>query len=218
MNKKLLLFIAGTGFAATVSAQCVTPPAPTATAANPAAICSDTGGTTLLSATVTPGNFIAWYDAPVGGNFLGLTTSTGSLPVTAPGTTIYYAEELSTGGTATQTFSYTGAVQFWVVPFGTDSVTLEAWGAQGNANSLGITGGLGGYATGKLAVTAGDTLWIKVGGGGQTTPTPGYNGGGAGGTSPCATAAAGGGGGASDIRYMGISLASRVLVGAGGGG
>lgn len=218
MNKKLLLFIAGAGFTAAVSAQCVTPPAPTAAIANPAAVCSDTGGTTLLSATVTPGNFVAWFDAPTGGNFLGITTSTGTLPITAPSTTIYFAEELATGGSASQTFSYTGGVQYWVVPFGTDTVTLEAWGAQGNSNSQGVLGGLGGYATGKLAVTAGDTLWIMVGGGGIASTAGGFNGGGAGGTSPCTTADAGGGGGASDIRYMGTSLASRVLVGAGGGG
>jgi Glycine rich protein/Secretion system C-terminal sorting domain/Ig-like domain CHU_C associated len=218
MNKKLLFLLAGTGFAATVSAQCVTPPAPTSAAANPVSVCSDTGGTTSLSAAVTSGNFIAWYDAPTGGNFLGLTTSTGTLPVTASTTTIYYAEELATGGSASQTFSYTGAMQFWVVPFGTDTVTLEAWGAQGNSNSQGVLGGLGGYATGKLAVTAGDTLWIMVGGGGTASSAGGYNGGGNGGTSPCVTADAGGGGGASDIRYMGFNLASRVLVGAGGGG
>jgi hypothetical protein len=218
MNKKLLLLIAGAGITASVSAQCVTPPAPTAASANPAAVCSNTGGSTLLSATVTPGNFVAWFDAPTGGNFLGLTTSTGTLPVTAPGTTIYFAEELATGGPVSQTFSYTGGVQFWVVPFGTDTVTLEAWGAQGNSSSQGVLGGLGGYATGKLAVNAGDTLWIMVGGGGITSTAGGFNGGGVGGTSLCLTADAGGGGGASDIRYLGTNLASRVLVGAGGGG
>jgi hypothetical protein len=219
MTHKLLSFCAGTLFSAGAAAQCITPGAPTSATASPAAICSNTGGTTVLTATVPPpAGFIAWYDAPTGGNLLGVTSSTGSLSVTVPGTTIFYAEAQASGGTQTQTFSYTGGPQFWVVPQGTDSVTIEVWGAQGNSNSQGIVGGLGGYATGRMAVNVGDTLWIYVGGGGATATTGGYNGGGAGGVSPCTTADAGGGGGASDVRFGGTALANRIIVGAGGGG
>ncbi|MCA6364192.1 MAG: hypothetical protein IM638_14235, partial [Bacteroidetes bacterium] len=219
MTHKLLLFFAGTLVSAGVAAQCVTPGAPTAAFASPAAICSDTGGTTVLTAAVpAPANFISWYDAPVGGNLLGTTPLATGLPVTVPGTTIFYAEALASGGTQSVTFSFTGAPQFWVVPQGTDSVTLEAWGAQGNSNNQAVAGGQGGYATGKMAVTAGDTLWIYVGGGGMMTSVGGYNGGGTGGTSPCNLAAGGGGGGASDVRFGGNALSNRVIVGGGGAG
>jgi len=36
----------------------------------------------------------------------------------------------------TQTFSYTGGEQTWVVPAGVTSVTIEAWGAQGGAGVI----------------------------------------------------------------------------------
>jgi hypothetical protein len=219
MTHKLLFLIAGTLVSAGVAAQCVTPGDPLTTMASPASICSDTGGTTLLTATVPPpANFVAWYDAPVGGNLIGVTSSTGALPVTVPGTTIFYAEALASGGTQSVTFSYTGGQQFWVVPQGTDSVLIEAWGAQGNSNNQAVLGGQGGFASGKMAVTAGDTLWVYVGGGGMMSSLAGYNGGGTGGVSVCALAGAGGGGGASDVRYGGTALSNRVIVGAGGGG
>lgn len=199
-------------------AQCVAPPAPTPVSASPSSVCSNTGGSTNLSAT-TSANFILWYDAPVGGNLLGTSLSAAAFPVTAAVTTTYYAEAGAYGGPlTTDTYVYTGGSQYFVVPSGVDTVTLEAWGAQGNFNAVGVAGGLGGYATGKLAVNAGDTIWIYVGGGGTATTSGGYNGGGAGGNGGCAQAFGGGGGGASDVRVGGILLTNRVLVGAGGGG
>ena len=70
------------------------------------------------------------------------------------------------------TFNYTGAVQTFTVPVGVTSLTIQAEGAQGGSNAGGIVGGLGGMATGTLAVTPGDVLNIYVGG------QNGYNGGG----------------------------------------
>ena len=118
----------------------------------------------------------------------------------------------------TQTFSYTGTAQTWVVPPCVFSVTIDAYGAQGNTNDQGVQGGLGGRAQGVLNVTPGQTLTIYVGGGGQVSSNGGYNGGGTGGTSPCTQAAGGGGGGATDIRYPGNTSNDRVLVAGGGGG
>ena len=114
--------------------------------------------------------------------------------------------------TGSQTFNYTGAVQMWTVPAGVTSVTISAQGAQGGSNAMGIVGGLGGSATGDLAVTPGDVLNIYVGG------TNGYNGGGTTPVHPCANARGGEGGGASDVRLNGTTLGLRVIVGAGGGG
>jgi hypothetical protein len=109
-------------------------------------------------------------------------------------------------------FNYTGAVQYYVVPACVTSVNVDVKGAQGGANAAGVQGGFGGQSTGIMSVSAGDTLYVYVGG------SNGYNGGGTAGTSGCAGAVGGNGGGASDIRIGNTMLTSRVVVGAGGGG
>jgi hypothetical protein len=114
-------------------------------------------------------------------------------------------------------YAYTGAQQTFVVPAGVTAVAIEVWGAQGGASyccdgSTDKDGGLGGYATGSLKVTPGETLYLYVGGQGKQQGSGGYNGGGAGGTW------AAGGGGASDLRQGGSALANRVIVAGGGGG
>lgn len=124
-------------------------------------------------------------------------------------------------GAQTQTFSYTGAQQSFVVPAGVTSVTIEAWGAQGWSGSN--TGGLGGYATGQLDVTPGETLYVYVGGQGTVSigdavPSGGGFNGGGDGTTNSSPDSSGGGGGASDVRQGGSTLNERVIVAAGGGG
>ena len=116
----------------------------------------------------------------------------------------------------TDTYTYTGAEQPWIVPIGVSSITIKCYGAQGGSNQGG-TAGQGGYATGTLAVTAGQTVYIEVGGQGGTTGAAGWNGGGAGypGTGSLGR---GGGGGASDVRFGGNALSNRVIVAGGGGG
>jgi hypothetical protein len=112
------------------------------------------------------------------------------------------------------TYNYTGAVQTFVVPAGVIQLTIECWGAQGGSNPINVgggTGGYGGYASGQLAVTPGQTLYVYVGGQGAVTVTGGWNGGGNGCVNP-------GGGGASDVRNGGQTLNDRIIVGAGGGG
>lgn len=124
---------------------------------------------------------------------------------------------VSGSGMGTQTFSYTGAPQMFIVPC-TDTVNIEVWGAQGgtatNNNSCQI-GGMGGYATGDLAVNVGDTIWVYVGGAGMPGNVGGWNGGG---TTCTQTTTCSRGGGASDVRVGGQALTNRVIVGGGGGG
>lgn len=122
----------------------------------------------------------------------------------------------------TQTFSYTGSVQTFVVPGCVNSVTIDVLGAKGGDNGP-TSGGLGGRVQGDLPVSTGDTLFIYVGGGGVSSinmPTGGYNGGG--GVFSYSTdgicGTAGTGGGASDIRLNDTNLTDRVAVGGGGGG
>ncbi len=122
------------------------------------------------------------------------------------------------GSAVTQTFNYTGSVQYFTIPTGVTSVSIETWGAQGASTAY--SGGLGGYAKGNLAVTPGEVINLYVGGKGGvysigdqgTWTSGGWNGGGLGYHSGR------GGGGASDIRKGGTTLTNRVIVAAGGGG
>jgi hypothetical protein len=100
------------------------------------------------------------------------------------------------------TFNYTGGMQTYVVPAGINSIQIEAWGAQGQGGN----GGLGGYVSGGLSVSPGQTLNVFVGG------QNGYNGGGIGWSSTTKN-----GGGASDVRDGGVAITDRVIVAGGGG-
>jgi hypothetical protein len=128
------------------------------------------------------------------------------------------------------TFKYTGAVQYWVVPNGITSINVSVFGAAGGlATTDNITGdgigGLGGSVKGNISVTPGETLTIRVGGRGTDandtiSGSGGFNGGGNGAAYyDFYTSASGGGGGASDITRIGIdAMSQKLVVGAGGGG
>ena len=125
----------------------------------------------------------------------------------------------------TEEYNFTGSEQQFVVPAGVTEITVEVYGAQGAEPDDRLDnsdGGLGGYVTGVLSVTPGETLYLYVGGEGGVDGTGGYNGGGNGGFgqagSSCFGGDAGGGGGASDIRMGGNTLNDRAVVAGGGGG
>jgi hypothetical protein len=194
-------------------------PTPSPVTATPSVIC--VGGNSDLNA-VSVGNTINWYTVPSGGVAIGTVPSGTNLNVTPAVTTTYYAETQGVGPGGSQTFNYTGSMQTFTVPVGVTSVTINAYGAQAgpseNACPGGIEedGGLGGNATGTLAVTPGQVLNIFVGQKpgivmGGLSPG-GYNGG-----AP-AGQYAGAGGGASDVRVGGTALGDRVIVAGGGGG
>lgn len=115
--------------------------------------------------------------------------------------------------TNTQTFDYTGNYQTFVAPI-TGTYTLETWGAQGGDD--GNAGGNGGYAIGNHNLTAGDELYVYVGGVG--TSGSGSGGGWNNGGNPGSNGSSGGGGGATDIRFGGFSLLNRIIVAGAGGG
>ena len=91
-------------------------------------------------------------------------------------------EEMTVEGTAgggMATFNYTGSPQNFVVPVcAQGTVGIQAFGAQGGANNT--PGGMGGLASGELAVTTGATLFVYVGGKGLDSQScnaaGGYNG------------------------------------------
>ena len=106
-------------------------------------------------------------------------------------------------------YDYTGGVQSIMLPPG--SYKLECWGAQGGYRSNATYGGKGGYSIGELTLNEETTLYIQVGGSGNTGETSGgYNGGGKRNTYN-------GGGGSTDIRIGQDSLYARVIVAGGGG-
>ncbi|MBR5663005.1 MAG: prepilin-type N-terminal cleavage/methylation domain-containing protein [Bacilli bacterium] len=105
---------------------------------------------------------------------------------------------------------------------------IELWGASSGCkwrNNTDSDGG--GYASGELLLTKGESIYIYIGeqgksGGGSNPyggPVGGYNGGGYGGNSASTS-----GGGATDVRLIAstwndsASLASRIMVAGGGGG
>ena len=131
--------------------------------------------------------------------------------------------------TGTATFSAIGAEQCYLVPAGVTSVQISATGAPGGGASSGE--GFGAAVGAVVPVSAGQTLFVEVGGAGAASSggggaVGGFNGGGAGGGSGGGGLGDGGdgGGGASDVRSASLStsaelsLGSRLLVAGGGGG
>ncbi|MFK7784356.1 MAG: glycine-rich protein [Crocinitomicaceae bacterium] len=112
-----------------------------------------------------------------------------------------------------QTFTYTGAQQTFIVPAGVTSISVDAFGAQGGANNPATNVNYGGRVQSDIAVTPGATIYVYVGGQANGL-AGGFNGGGSG------EGGGQGGGGASDIRIGGTTYNERVIVagGAGGGG
>jgi len=200
-------------------------PIPTVNAVANQTVCNNAPTTAVNFTGAVPGTIFNWTNNTPS---IGLPASgTGNIPsfiATNPGASPVTATITVTPSTNSnsfsQTFNFTGAVQTWVVPAGVTSINIQALGAQGKANAAGVSqGGLGGLASGTLAVTPGETLWIYVGGGGTGGGTGGFNGGGNGGTTgTCLTAVGGGGGGASDLRQGVDKLSSRRIVAGGGGG
>ena len=122
----------------------------------------------------------------------------------------------------TITFNYTGELQTWTPPVGTERIKIECYGAVGGNDGGGI-GGYGGYSYGEYVFkTQISTLYIYVGRAGVSGASGsggGWNGGGNAGPS----GSSGGGGGASDVRIFGDSVWSnnldkRIIVAGGGGG
>ena len=95
-------------------------------------------------------------------------------------------------------FPYTGSDTAYTVPGGIYSITFKGWGAGGGGGGGGVGGG-GGYAEQIFSVTPGESLTLKIGGGGISEFSSGSK--------------KGGGGG-----WTSIERGSTCLAGAGAGG
>lgn len=154
----------------------------------------------------------------VGTLLLMLVTMAGVASSCMKGPVIVYAAE------TTWNYAYTGSIQSFTAPQA-GTYNIVAYGAAGGAtwDSGGWQyNGSGGYSTGNIALRAGQTIYIVVGGMGSVSSTGGspggYNGGGA-----SASAGAGSGGGATSISFANgllssISVSDIILVAGGGGG
>lgn len=165
---------------------------------------------------------------------LGMTVA-ASIAVVAPAyaaTTDPTCTQTASQVLCSQTFTFTGAEQEYVVPAGITSMSTQVVGAAGGTRTgNNRPAGRGAVVTGQFAVTPGETLFVEVGGTGTAwtaggVPAPGgFNGGG---TAPTYfqpdwfDLGGAGGGGASDVRRLSSaaagSLESRLIVAGGGGG
>nr|WP_267911688.1 Ig-like domain repeat protein [Streptomyces sp. SID4946] len=147
-------------------------------------------------------------------------------PLVLPGTAHAQGSCTVSGPTTTCTFAFTGAEQAFTVPGGVSQVDVTAIGAAGGLEGVNNTaGGRGAQVSGTLGgLTAGQTLYVEVGGVPINTSAcyvfspciGGFNGGGT-------SRFGGGGGGASDVRTQPAATPltttdSRLIVAAGGGG
>ena len=118
-------------------------------------------------------------------------------------------------GINTQTFSYTGFLQPFIVPNRVTSIQVNAIGAKGGTGARGQVGGAGANITTTLNVTPGQTLYIVVGGFPGQSATAAYGFGGNGGSG---TNYAGAGGGLSGVFTSSSPAVANALIVAGGGG
>lgn len=142
-----------------------------------------------------------------------VTTTTTTQVNTA--TTSTTTQPVVPGAQGTVVFHYTGGVQSFTAPVA-GVYNLQTWGAQGGSWSASVNNGApGGYSSGQINLTKGQTIYVYVGGYGINHQ--GYNGGGG------AASASGYGGGATDFRTSSDGnwsdyLNTRILVAGGGGG
>ena len=142
---------------------------------------------------------------------------------------ITYIDEAACNVTKTYEYDYSGFEVNFTTPC-TGKYKLEVWGAQGGGYDD-KDGGYGGYSYGEISLTAGESLYINVGGQGTTTPSTanslapgGYNGGGDATNSNVDGSYSGSGGGATHIATSSGLLKNlsenrnSILIVAGGGG
>ena len=169
------------------------------------------------------GEDVLWYSD----NKLFNNQATTDTKYTMRKNTIY--KSTTNSALASHTFNYTGSEQTFVAPV-SGTYKIETWGAQGG-NTNNYAGGYGGYSTGYMYIKKFSTLYINIGGQGNSTPAGvaqyvagGYNGGGSTSGQDCCNRYYGSGGGATHIAMKSGLLNTlennkdSILIVSGGGG
>lgn len=176
----------------------------------------------LPSVTIN-GEDVLWYSD----NKLYNNKATTDTKYTMRQNTIY--KSTTNSALAPHTFNYTGNEQIFTAPVA-GTYKLEVWGAQGG-NTNNYAGGYGGYSTGYMYIKTLSTLYINIGGQGNSTSAGvsqyvagGYNGGGSTSGQDCCNRYFGSGGGATHIGMKSGLLSTlennkdSILIVSGGGG
>ncbi len=121
-------------------------------------------------------------------------------------------------GINTQVFSYTGAIQQFIVPNRVTAIQVNAIGALGGTGGGGQPGGAGANITSTINVTPGQVLYIVVGGYPGQSATAEYGFAGNGGLANSTTGYGGAGGGLSGVFTSSSPTTANALIVAGGGG
>lgn len=160
---------------------------------------------------------------------IGTAGTPGSVTSNGAGLSGGNARIVISDGSSSTIFDYTGGDQSYTVPSSVTTISVKLWGAGGGGgyNRSTVTtvglGGSGGFVSGDITVTPGETLTIIVGQGGiggqsyannSAIPSSFYGDGGLGGSAGL-TYFGGSGGGRAEIARSGTSLA---IAGGGGGG
>lgn len=160
---------------------------------------------------------------------IGTAGTPGSVTSNGAGLSGGNARIVISDGSSNTIFDYTGGDQSYTVPSSVTTISVKLWGAGGGGgyNRSTVTtvglGGSGGFVSGDITVTPGETLTIIVGQGGiggqsyannSAIPSSFYGDGGLGGSAGL-TYFGGSGGGRAEIARSGTSLA---IAGGGGGG
>jgi hypothetical protein len=122
-----------------------------------------------------------------------------------------------------ETVSFTDSSTQVTVPPGCTEATVVMWGGGAGGGYYDTWGsGAGGFASGVISVTPGETLVVKVGGGGGASGCDSYECGGGGGANgggfgTSGDAPGGGGGGLSGIFSGSYTQANALLIAGGGG-
>jgi len=134
----------------------------------------------------------------------------------------YYSGSSTSAGTPVQHLGGVGgasnSIQSFTVPAGVTSLALKAWGAAGGTGTNGGRGGGGGFASGNLAVTAGQVIKMVAGNGGATSNNGGVASFGGGGSSNGSSGASASGGGYAGFFLTSVSHGNAKLIAGGGGG
>ncbi len=121
-------------------------------------------------------------------------------------------------GINTQTFSYTGAIQQFIVPNRVTAIQVNAVGAKGGTGGGGQPGGAGANITSTINVIPGQVLYIVVGGFPGQSAAAKYGFAGNGGVANSVNGFGGAGGGLSGVFTSSSPTVANALVIAGGGG